>query len=210
MWTSSMLSHTRSALLAVAFATGCRLNGPVIGQTADIGRPTRDPALAAEVTLKVVTKRAPDALIAQDGSTCRVAPDVYADTRVGSFFRCRWLRSNGCADSRQRAVKSTEERAALQTFEPRSFSGLVLAAYSKRPVIGATATLRDLNISHVSDSLGVFRFRQLPVGWHYIQLKGVGFEQLADSIFVSATVGTTAVYELAVPRSLRCQTVITS
>jgi len=78
--------------VGLAAAISCRLNGPVIGQTSDI-RPTRDPALASEVTLEVMTKQAPDALIARDGSTCRVAPDVYSSTRVGSMFRCRWLRS---------------------------------------------------------------------------------------------------------------------
>jgi hypothetical protein len=88
-----MFSPTHLLILAVAVATGCRVNGPVIGQTADSRRPTREPVLASEVTLEVMAKRAPDALIAPDGSTCRVAPDVYASTRVGSLFRCRWLRN---------------------------------------------------------------------------------------------------------------------
>ena len=84
----------RACLLVVALGlgTGCRFNGPVIGQTADSRRPTREPVLASEVTLEVMTKRAPDALIAPDGSTCRVAPDVYSNTRVGSLVRCRWAR----------------------------------------------------------------------------------------------------------------------
>jgi hypothetical protein len=88
-----MFSRTHLLLLAFALATGCRVNGPVIGQTADSRRPTREPVLASEVTLEVITKRAPDALIARDGSTCRVSPDVYASTRVGSLARCRWLRN---------------------------------------------------------------------------------------------------------------------
>ena len=89
-----MFMFFRAGLLVVAlgFGTGCRFNGPVIGQTADGRRPTREPVLASEVTLEVVTKRPPDALIARDGSTCRVAPDVYANTRVGSLARCRWVR----------------------------------------------------------------------------------------------------------------------
>jgi hypothetical protein len=88
-----MFSRTHLLLSALALATGCRVNGPVIGQTADRPRPTREPVLASEVTLEVMTKQAPDALIAPDGSTCRVSPDVYASTRVGSLFRCRWLRN---------------------------------------------------------------------------------------------------------------------
>jgi hypothetical protein len=78
-------------LLTLALGVGCRINGPAIGQTGEV-RPTQEPALAAEVTLEVMTKQAPDALIARDGSACRVAPDVFASTRVGSLFRCRWLR----------------------------------------------------------------------------------------------------------------------
>jgi hypothetical protein len=71
-------------LLALALGIGCRANGPVIGQTAGI---------STEVTLEVVSKRPPEVLIARDGSTCRVAPDVYARTVVGSMFRCRWSRT---------------------------------------------------------------------------------------------------------------------
>ena len=88
-----MFSRIHLLLFALALGTGCRVNGPVIGQTADSRWPTREPVLADEVTLEVITKRAPDALIAPDGSTCRVAPDVYANTRVGSLVRCRWLRN---------------------------------------------------------------------------------------------------------------------
>ena len=79
-----MLSRTLLPLLALALCIGCRTNGPVMGQTAGI---------STEVTLEVVSKRSPDALVARDGSTCRVAPDVYARTIVGSMFRCRWSRS---------------------------------------------------------------------------------------------------------------------
>jgi hypothetical protein len=78
-------------VLPLVLGIGCRLNGPVIGQTADV-RPTREPALANEVTLEIMTKRAPDTFISRDGSNCLVAPDVYASTQVGSLFRCRWVR----------------------------------------------------------------------------------------------------------------------
>ncbi len=75
----------------LVLGTGCRLNGPVIGHTADV-RPTTEPALAGEITLEVMAKRGPDTLIAKDGSNCLVAPDVYANTSVGSLVRCRWVR----------------------------------------------------------------------------------------------------------------------
>ena len=80
----SMRSRTPPLLVALALGVGCRTNGPVIGQTAGI---------STEVTLEVVSKRPPEALVARDGSTCRVAPDVYARTVVGSMFRCRWSRT---------------------------------------------------------------------------------------------------------------------
>jgi hypothetical protein len=79
-----MFSRNPVFIFALVLGFGCRTNGPVIGQTAVLG---------GEATLEVVTKRAPEALIARDGSTCRVAPDVYASTRVGSMFRCRWVRN---------------------------------------------------------------------------------------------------------------------
>jgi hypothetical protein len=82
-----VLALTSSLLL------GCRLSGPLTGQTGGVVRPTREPALAAEVTLEVVAKRDPDTLVARDGTSCLVAADVFANTRVGSLFRCRWVRS---------------------------------------------------------------------------------------------------------------------
>ena len=88
-----MFFRARLVVLGLVLGMGCRFNGPVIGQTADSRRPTREPVLASEVTLEVITKRAPDALIAPDGSTCSASPDVYANTRVGSLVRCRWLRN---------------------------------------------------------------------------------------------------------------------
>ena len=86
-----MLSRTPLFLFAFALATGCRVSGPVSGPTAVIS-PTREPALAPESVREIMAKRAPDELIARDGTACRVAPDVYGSTSVGSMFRCRWLR----------------------------------------------------------------------------------------------------------------------
>ena len=87
-----MLYRALLLLPPLMLGMGCRLNGPVIGQTADV-RPTKEPALASEVTLEIMTKRAPDTFISRDGSNCIVAPDVYANTQVGSLFRCRWVRN---------------------------------------------------------------------------------------------------------------------
>lgn len=90
------MSRTRRQIVLALISSllmGCRLSGPVTGQTGGVVRPTREPAIAAEVTLEVVAKRDPDTLVARDGTNCLVAPDVYASTRVGSLFRCRWARN---------------------------------------------------------------------------------------------------------------------
>jgi hypothetical protein len=123
---------------------------------------------------------------------------------------CRSVQRDECADSHRRSHGSMEGHAALLNSEPRSFSGLVLGTSSKRPLVGVSAYIEDLGVSQVSDSFGVFRFKQLPAGWHRVRLRGIGFEPLVDNVFVAAHSGTSAVYELSTPRAYRCQTVITS
>ena len=41
-------------------------------------------------TKKVVTKTPPETLLAEDGTICRVAPDRYAHTDVGTLVYCDW------------------------------------------------------------------------------------------------------------------------
>ena len=77
------------ALTAIVIA-GCRLNGPV-GDHPGTMAPSREPALISATTREVLTKRPPDTLIARDGSSCRVAANVYAATAAGSQFRCPWV-----------------------------------------------------------------------------------------------------------------------
>ena len=72
--------------------TGCLAHGLKVAEPTRASG-THEPVLSPEDTRKVMTKQPPDALIAPDGSTCRVAPDVYASTKLGSFFRCRWVQS---------------------------------------------------------------------------------------------------------------------
>jgi hypothetical protein len=86
-----MISRVALVVLTLGFVTGCLAHGTRVGQPTATSS-TREPVLSPEDTRKVMTKQAPDALIAPDGSTCRVAPDVFASTKTGSFFRCRWVR----------------------------------------------------------------------------------------------------------------------
>lgn len=41
-------------------------------------------------TKKVITKRAPDSLVAEDATICRVSADRYAATRTGAAVYCNW------------------------------------------------------------------------------------------------------------------------
>jgi hypothetical protein len=41
-------------------------------------------------TKKVVAKNPPETLLAEDGTVCRVAPDRYRDTAIGTAVYCNW------------------------------------------------------------------------------------------------------------------------
>jgi hypothetical protein len=41
-------------------------------------------------TKKVVAKRAPETLLAEDGTVCRVAPDRFNATKIGAAVYCNW------------------------------------------------------------------------------------------------------------------------
>jgi hypothetical protein len=42
------------------------------------------------LTKKVVSKKPPEALMAEDGTVCRVSPDRFRDTAVGTLLPCNW------------------------------------------------------------------------------------------------------------------------
>jgi hypothetical protein len=85
-----MTRAMRWAAVAATTVAGCRLNGPV-GDHPGTMATSPEPALVSETTREVLTKRAPDTLIARDGSSCRVGATVYAATGVGSQFLCPWV-----------------------------------------------------------------------------------------------------------------------
>ncbi|HUQ99860.1 MAG TPA: hypothetical protein VM166_10420 [Gemmatimonadaceae bacterium] len=41
-------------------------------------------------TKRVMYKQAPETLVADDGTVCRVAPDRYASTEVKAMVSCEW------------------------------------------------------------------------------------------------------------------------
>jgi hypothetical protein len=79
-----------SRVAGVILVGACRVNGPV-GDHPSTAVTSPDPSLASETTREVLTKRAPDMLVARDGSSCRVTPTVYETTAVGSQLRCPWV-----------------------------------------------------------------------------------------------------------------------
>jgi hypothetical protein len=75
----------RQRLIIVALAllvSGC---ASALGPAA-----TPDEFGALTSAKELVAKRAPETLIARDGSICRVSPDRFEDADVGQTLRCRW------------------------------------------------------------------------------------------------------------------------
>ncbi len=79
-----------SLAVMVMVVDGCRIAGPVGDHPGTLAT-SPEPALVTETTREVLTKRAPDTLIARDGSNCRVGATVFAATASGSQFRCPWV-----------------------------------------------------------------------------------------------------------------------
>jgi hypothetical protein len=85
----------RGAVLLLAIAGtvvyGCQTGGRMVGDHPGRLATSPEPSLITETTREVLTKRAPETLIARDGSSCRVGAKVYASTAIGSQFRCPWV-----------------------------------------------------------------------------------------------------------------------
>lgn len=74
--------------------------GILTGSAANCARPFVEPAPRGGVavksarlgwyTKKVVAKRAPETLLADDGTICRVAPDRFSATDPGAAVYCNW------------------------------------------------------------------------------------------------------------------------
>jgi hypothetical protein len=98
----------------------------------------------------------------------------------------------------------------ITNVEPRSFLGVALDSVTKNRLIGVAFYFEELRMGAYTDSLGVARFRDLPLGWHRIVIRRIGYEQRRDTIQVSPLSGTVAVYELPRRRVNTCEVVIAS
>lgn len=71
-----------TAALGLILISGCHAGSGLAPQRDSIG--------ATVSTKEVVAKRAPETLIASDGTTCGVSPDRFATAGVGQMVRCPW------------------------------------------------------------------------------------------------------------------------
>jgi hypothetical protein len=87
----SSANRAGGTLLAVLvwcfLAMGCRAPQSVVAGAGGVA--VRTDALGW-FTKKVVAKRPPEALLAEDGTMCRVAPDRFRDTAEGALVHCNW------------------------------------------------------------------------------------------------------------------------
>jgi len=71
-------------------ATACFAPGTRVSAGPDGSWSIRGGTEVGWATKVVLTKQAPETLIAEDGTVCRVAPDRYRETEPGSAVACSW------------------------------------------------------------------------------------------------------------------------
>jgi hypothetical protein len=123
---------------------------------------------------------------------------------------CRSVPRDECARFLPAPSATTLDARLITNVEPRSFLGVALDSVTKNRMIGVAFYFEDLRTAAYTDSLGVARFRDLPLGWHRLVIRRIGYEPRGDTIQVSPLSGTVAVYELPRRRVETCSVVVTS
>jgi hypothetical protein len=83
-----MSVRTRTVIAAIGIAaTSCVK--PIIEPGPTGGAVVKSARLGL-YSKKVVAKRAPETLVAEDGTICRVAPDRFSGTDAGTAVYCNW------------------------------------------------------------------------------------------------------------------------
>ena len=123
---------------------------------------------------------------------------------------CRTVPRDECGRQLPAPAPVAANPRFIANVEPRSFLGIVLDSATKNRLLGVSFYFQDLKNFANSDSLGMVRFRDLPLGWHPILVRRLGYEQLRDSIQVLPLSGVVGVYELPKRRIQLCETVITT
>ena len=122
---------------------------------------------------------------------------------------CRSVSRDECERFLPAPSASTLDAKFITNVEPRSFLGVALDSVTKNRLVGVGFYFEGLRTGAYTDSLGVARFRDLPLGWHRIVIRRIGYEQRRDTIQISPVSGTIAVYELPRRRVQMCDVVIT-
>jgi len=122
---------------------------------------------------------------------------------------CKSVPRDECGKPLPPAVAPVFTPRFVANVEPRSFLGVAVDSATKARIVGVSFYVEDLRVSANSDSLGIARFNDLPLGVHRIAIRRLGYEQLRDTIQVSPLSGTIGVYELPKRRLYMCETVIT-
>jgi hypothetical protein len=104
----------------------------------------------------------------------------------------------------------SEPDKLIANVEPRSFLGVALDSVTKDRLVGVSFYFEDLRTGAVTDSLGVARIRDLPIGSHRIVIRRLSYEQRRDTIQISPLSGTLGIYELPRRKLETCAVVITS
>jgi hypothetical protein len=123
---------------------------------------------------------------------------------------CRTVPLDDCDRYWPAPSAPTPNARFITNVEPRSFLGVALDSVTKNRLIGVSFSFEDLRTGAYTDSLGVARFRDLPLGWHPIAIRRIGYAQRRDTIQVSPLSGTVAVYELPRRKVETCNVVIKS
>ena len=140
--------------------------------------------------------------------------DAYAITcitlGVSLITGCRSAPRDQCLNPPPPPTTSTANIKFLANVEPQSFIGLVLDSATKRPLRGVSVLVEDMRIGANSDSLGIFRFRSLPIGDHRLQLRRIGYAIVSDTITISAISGSVGVYDLPNRSLYLCNVILTT
>jgi hypothetical protein len=123
---------------------------------------------------------------------------------------CRSVPRDECEQFLPAPSARTADARFITNVEPRSFLGVALDSLTRDRLVGVTFYFETLRIGAFTDSLGVARFRDLPVGWHRIVIRRLGYEQRRDSIQVTGSSGTVGIYELPRRKVHTCDVVITT
>jgi hypothetical protein len=136
---------------------------------------------------------------------------IVASVALGLILgsACRSVPSDECERFFPAPSAPTANALFIANVAPGGFLGDALDSVTKNRLVGVGFVFEDLRMGAFTDSLGIARFRDLPLGWHRILIRRIGYEQRHDSIQVSSLSGAVALYELPRRKVHTCDVVIT-